>query len=238
MDRSRTSVAADFAAAEKAGRAADAARSRRPRRRAAVAQRLSKRSFDVLGACALLILLAPLLAVVAAVVKSDGGPALFGHWRIGANGRRFRCWKFRSMVVDSEAVLRRVLDADPDARAEWQRDFKLRNDPRVTRLGRFLRQSSLDELPQLFNVLAGEMSLVGPRPIVEAEVERYGGAFQHYCACRPGITGLWQVSGRNDVLYDRRVALDRQYAETWSLAADVAILLRTVVVVTRRSGAY
>jgi undecaprenyl-phosphate galactose phosphotransferase len=142
------------------------------------------------------------------------------------------------MVADSEAVLARTLATDPAARAEWDRDFKLRNDPRVTRLGNFLRKSSLDELPQLFNVLKGEMSLVGPRPIVQGEVERYGLAMEEYRACRPGITGLWQVSGRNDVDYAERVELDRRYARTWSLKGDIVILVRTLGVVARRSGAY
>jgi lipopolysaccharide/colanic/teichoic acid biosynthesis glycosyltransferase len=142
------------------------------------------------------------------------------------------------MVMDAEAVLAHTLATDPAARAEWDKDFKLRNDPRVTRLGSFLRKSSLDELPQLFNVVRGEMSLVGPRPIVAAEVERYGLAMEEYRACKPGITGLWQVSGRNDVDYAERVELDRRYAWTWSLKNDLMILVRTLGVVARRSGAY
>jgi len=142
------------------------------------------------------------------------------------------------MVVDADVALARLLESDPEARAEWERDFKLRNDPRITRIGRFLRKSSLDELPQLFNVLKGEMSLVGPRPIVAEEVERYGSAFHDYTSCRPGITGLWQVSGRNDMDYVTRVALDREYARGWSLRGDIAILVRTALVVVRGRGAY
>ena len=200
--------------------------------------RRSKRVFDVAASIALIVLFGPLLLLIALAVRCDGGPAMFGHRRIGAAGTSFRCWKFRSMVLDSEALLAHTLATDPVARAEWDKDFKLRNDPRVTPLGGFLRKSSLDELPQLFNVLKGEMSLVGPRPIVAAEVERYGHAMEEYCACKPGITGLWQVSGRNDVDYAERVELDRRYAWNWSLKGDFMILVRTLGVVVRRSGAY
>jgi exopolysaccharide production protein ExoY len=201
-------------------------------------RRFSKWILDIGGALGLLVLFGPLMVVLALAMHCDGGPALFGHWRIGAGGRAFRCWKFRSMVPDAEAVLARMLAEDPAARAEWARDFKLKNDPRVTPLGRFLRRLSLDELPQLVNVLRGEMSLVGPRPIVTAEIERYGAAFEAYRACKPGITGLWQVSGRNDVDYAARVALDQRYAHSWSLAGDLMILMRTLDVVVRRLGAY
>ena len=198
----------------------------------------SKRAFDLVASMVLIILFGPLLLLIALAVRCDGGDALFGHRRIGAGGQTFRCWKFRSMVPDAEAVLADTLATDPAARAEWDKDFKLRNDPRVTPLGNFLRRSSLDELPQLFNVLKGEMSLVGPRPIVAAEVERYGQAMEEYRACKPGITGLWQVSGRNDVDYAERIELDRRYAWSWSLKGDVMILIRTLGVVARRSGAY
>ena len=187
---------------------------------------------------ALIVFLAPLMAVVALLVKLDGGPAVFGHRRVGADGRSFRCWKFRSMVLNADEVLAKLLETDPAARAEWERDFKLRADPRITPIGRFLRVSSLDELPQLFNVIAGEMSLIGPRPIVAEEVARYGEAYRYYCACRPGMTGIWQVSGRNRVDYGRRVFYDQQYAMSWSFLLDLALLCRTVVVVTLRNGAY
>jgi undecaprenyl-phosphate galactose phosphotransferase len=142
------------------------------------------------------------------------------------------------MVPNADEVLTEVLRSDPQARAEWERDFKLRDDPRITPIGKFLRVSSLDELPQLFNVLAGEMSLIGPRPIVAEEVARYGEAYRHYCACRPGMTGIWQVSGRNRVDYRRRVLFDQQYATSWSFLLDLSVLCRTVVVVTLGSGAY
>lgn len=197
-----------------------------------------KRLFDIVGASLCLIFFAPLLAVLYLLVRSDGGPALFGHTRIGARGRAFTCWKFRSMVVDADSVLHEVLERDPLARREWENDFKLRNDRRVTRLGAILRTTSLDELPQLFNVLRGEMSLVGPRPIVSAEVPRYGQAIDAYAQCRPGLTGLWQVSGRNDVTYNERVRLDVTYVSQWSLLLDVRIVLKTLSVIVKRSGAY
>jgi len=198
----------------------------------------SKRAFDITLALLLLAVLSPLLLALAYLIGRDGGDVLFGHSRIGAQGRPFKCWKFRSMVPDAESALRQVLDADPAARAEWERDFKLRNDPRITPIGRFLRSTSLDELPQLINVLTGEMSLVGPRPIVAAEVARYGAAFHDYARCRPGITGIWQVSGRNDTGYGQRVRLDQHYARNWSFGADLIVLIRTPVAVLRRSGAY
>jgi Undecaprenyl-phosphate galactose phosphotransferase WbaP len=198
----------------------------------------SKRVFDLIVAAVLLIGVGPAMLVIALLVRRDGGPALFGHTRIGASGRNFRCWKFRTMVVDSDRVLRELLERDAEARSEWERDFKLRRDPRITRIGSFLRKTSLDELPQLINVLTGEMSLAGPRPIVRQEVERYGDYIASYWQCRPGLSGPWQVSGRNDVSYQTRVTLDHHYVENWSFARDIAILAKTVVVVLRRSGAY
>jgi undecaprenyl-phosphate galactose phosphotransferase len=200
--------------------------------------RRRKRLFDLIFGAALIVFLAPLMFIIAALVKIDGGPVLYGHRRIGANRQSFRCWKFRSMVVDADKVLGDMLRSDPEALAQWERDFKLKSDPRITPIGRFLRTTSLDELPQLFNVIAGDMSLIGPRPIVTEEIARYGDAFRHYCACRPGMTGLWQVSGRNGVDYVRRVKYDEQYATAWSFLLDLVVLCRTVVVVTRRSGAY
>lgn len=197
-----------------------------------------KRAMDIAGACVLLVLLAPLMLVLATLVRRDGGSAVYRHRRIGADGSAFDCLKFRSMCADADQRLRRVLEENPAARLEWERTFKLRDDPRITSIGRFLRRTSLDELPQLFNVLRGEMSLVGPRPIVREEVPRYGGAFVYYQRCRPGITGPWQVSGRSDTSYTTRVALDAHYARQWSLGRDVAILFRTVGVVLRGSGAY
>jgi exopolysaccharide production protein ExoY len=182
--------------------------------------------------------LTPVMVALALLVRADGGPVLFRQRRIGAGGRPFMCLKYRTMRTDAEAQLQQLLARDPEARASWESDFKLRVDPRITRFGSLLRQTSLDELPQLFNVLKGDMSLVGPRPIVAAEVPRYGRAIREYLNCRPGVTGLWQVSGRNDVDYPTRVKLDQTYARNWSLVADVGILFRTVRVVLLRSGAY
>ena len=193
---------------------------------------------DQFAALLLLLLLAPLMAVIALLVwRRDGAPVLFGHYRIGQHGRPFRCLKFRSMYLDSEAMLRELLERDPAARAEWARDHKLSDDPRITPIGHFLRRTSLDELPQLFNVLRGEMSLVGPRPITLAELPRYGQVRWHYLSVRPGMTGLWQVSGRNDTTYDERVELDREFVEQHSLRLRLSILLRTLRVVIRGSGA-
>lgn len=199
--------------------------------------RTLKRVFDCTAATILLLAFLPLLAFVALIIGSlEGGPIVFGHSRVGYNGRQFKCLKFRSMVPNAAEVLETHLAANPVARAEWEASQKLRNDPRVTRLGAFLRTTSLDELPQLINVIRGDMSLVGPRPIVAAEMSRYGGEIDAYLSTRPGITGLWQVSGRSDVGYDQRVALDAEYARTWSMAGDLMILLRTIKVVFSRSG--
>jgi len=197
------------------------------------------RAFDIVIALAVILFTAPLLIMIALGVKlHDGGPAMFGHERIGLGGRTFRCMKFRSMVVDAEARLAALLATDLQARADWAKDFKLKRDPRITPLGDFLRKSSLDELPQLFNVLRGDMSIVGPRPIVRSEVARYGARFESYCAVRPGITGLWQVSGRNDTSYRRRVAMDAVYARSKCLSWDVKILLLTVPAVFLAKGSY
>jgi exopolysaccharide production protein ExoY len=197
------------------------------------------RLFDVLIALAALWFFAPLMLVLAFAIKAqDGGPVTFGHTRIGRDGRTFKCLKFRSMVVDAETRLQNLLAADAMARAEWEVDHKLRQDPRVTRLGYLLRKSSLDELPQLINVLRGEMSIVGPRPIVAAEIARYGRAFRHYKALRPGITGLWQTSGRNNVSYRRRVAMDVLYAKRRSAKLYLYILAKTVPAVLLRDGSY
>ena len=200
--------------------------------------RVLKAMFDQVAAAMLVVLLAPLLLVLAILVRRDGGPAFYRHRRIGIGGRMFDCIKFRSMAVDADAVLRRVLADDPAAAAEWAATQKLRNDPRVTRVGRFLRRSSLDELPQLFNVLRGEMSLVGPRPIVQAEVERYAGDIEYYYAAKPGLTGLWQVSGRSDMSYARRVRLDVWYVRNWTLWHDIAILFKTIPAVFLQRGAH
>ena len=199
--------------------------------------RLGKAVFDVVLAGAMLVLLAPVLGVLMLLVRADGGPAFYAHERVGANGRRFGCLKFRTMVTDADAVLARVLADDPAAAAEWQASRKLARDPRITRIGRLLRRTSLDELPQLLNVLRGEMSLVGPRPIVAAEIAQYGAAIDLYYRIKPGITGLWQVSGRSFTSYSQRVEMDTWYVKNWALRHDIAILARTVVAVLSRRGA-
>jgi Undecaprenyl-phosphate galactose phosphotransferase WbaP len=198
-----------------------------------------KRTMDMVLSVAVLVFTAPLLLLIAVLIKiSDGGPVLFVQRRCGLNGRTFRCYKFRTMRVDAAERLERLLACDPVAAAEWAKDQKLRNDPRVTPIGRLLRKSSLDELPQLFNILRGEMSVVGPRPIVSSEIYRYGSHFPFYTAVRPGVVGLWQVSGRNDVDYDRRVQLDVEYVQNWSAWADVKILAKSIPVVLFARGAY
>jgi Undecaprenyl-phosphate galactose phosphotransferase WbaP len=198
----------------------------------------TKRIFDILLASVLVFLLLPLMILLATTIMLDGGPALFSQSRIGLSGRKFRCWKFRSMSVDAQVRLDALLSADPEARREWNRDHKLKNDPRITTVGRFMRKYSLDELPQLINVLNGTMSFVGPRPIVDAEVPKYGSAFEVYKRCIPGITGLWQVSGRNDVDYQTRVQMDVQYESSRSFQYDLLILIKTLWVVINCKGAY
>lgn len=195
------------------------------------------RALDIAIASLALAFLAPLLILVAVVTwMMDPGPIFFAHRRLGRDGKAFPCFKFRTMVIDADRRLQHLLATDPVARAEWARDFKLRRDPRITAIGGFLRRSSIDELPQLWNVLRGEMSIVGPRPIVQDEVERYGRYFIHYMAVKPGLTGLWQVSGRNDVSYRRRVALDVSYARNKSLGLDLRILMMTVPAVLLAKG--
>lgn len=202
------------------------------------ARRMAKRSFDLVAASLLVLMLSPALLLIAALVRRDGGPAIFGHVRIGRDGVSFKCLKFRSMVMNADGVLKALLERDPQARAEWEREFKLKNDVRITPIGRFLRRTSLDELPQLFNVIRGEMSLVGPRPIVQQELARYGQDVNYYLMAKPGMTGLWQVSGRNDTDYATRVSLDVAYVQQLSLRRDMRILVKTVSVVLRGSGAY
>lgn len=198
-----------------------------------------KRVVDITLASIGLIVLSPLMLLIVAAMKlSDPGPIVFGHRRIGYDGRYFSCYKFRSMAVNSAELLQDLLHTDKAARLEWESTQKLRNDPRVTRLGKVLRETSLDELPQLINVLKGDMSLVGPRPIVDAEVHRYAHRFGAYKGGRPGLTGLWQVSGRSNTSYAARVKYDSVYARRWSLWLDLAILFRTVIVVLRRNGSY
>lgn len=186
------------------------------------------RTADIALSLVIIAFLLPLLALIALlIVVTDPGPVIFKHSRIGQGGRLFRCYKFRSMAVNAEQRLAELLKQDPAARQEWARYHKLKDDPRITAIGKFLRKSSLDELPQLFNVLKGEMSLVGPRPIVLAEIGYYGRYFNTYCSVRPGITGLWQVSGRSLVSYRRRVALDVTYVRAHGLGLYMKVLAKT-----------
>ncbi len=199
---------------------------------------LLKRLTDVAISLAAGLFLLPVLIPIAIVVRlSDGGPILFRHKRIGRDGKEFMLYKFRSMVPDAAERLEKLLKTDPAARAEWNATQKLENDPRITPFGDFLRKSSLDELPQILNILKGQMSVVGPRPITKSETEKYGEYFGHYCAVRPGLTGLWQVSGRSDTSYETRVALDVEYVKAHSFFLDFKILLMTIPAVLRRAGA-
>lgn len=198
-----------------------------------------KRAMDLAFAVPVLIFVAPLLMLIYALVKVfDPGPALFTQMRVGRDGREFMVYKFRTMRVDAEARLAELLEKNPRAAAEWARFQKLRNDPRVTTLGRILRKSSLDELPQLLNILRGEMSVIGPRPVTAAEMARYGADVPYYTAVRPGVLGLWQVKGRNRLTYPERVALDVQYVKTWSIWQDFKIVAMAIPVVLLGLGAY
>jgi exopolysaccharide production protein ExoY len=191
----------------------------------------------LLSASALLILLPALMLICLVIWLTDRGPPIFAHRRVGKAGKHFPCLKFRTMVTDADKRLAELLRTDSDAAKEWKEHQKLRKDPRITPVGHMLRKTSLDEIPQLFNVLIGQMSLVGPRPIVDNEIAHYGRYFQHYCSVRPGITGLWQVSGRSDVSYRRRVVMDTVYCRSKSLALDLSILTRTVPAVLMQRGA-
>lgn len=198
----------------------------------------SKRAADIIIALCGIVLLAPFFVICYVVVGFSSGPVFFRHKRIGFNGKPFECLKFRTMAVDAQERLRRHLEANPDAAAEWIATRKLRNDPRVTAIGTILRKSSLDELPQLFNVLKGDMSIVGPRPVTEQELGRYSDAVSAYFSCRPGITGLWQVSGRSTTTFQRRVVLDSYYAHNWSMILDAKIIVATIPTVCFADTAY
>lgn len=193
--------------------------------------------FDVVMAFCFLVVIFPVFLVIWGIVSLDGGPALYGHVRIGRKGVPFKCLKFRSMVTNSDVVLKQLLETNAECRHEWETTRKLSRDPRITMIGRFLRRTSLDEIPQLLNVLKGDMSLVGPRPVVESELKYYGPDLHYYEAVRPGITGLWQVSGRSDTTYAERVKLDAYYVQNWSLALDFSILYRTIPAVMMQKGA-
>lgn len=198
-----------------------------------------KRCLDLAIAIPALVFLLPVLILIAvAIWLDDGAPVVYRQNRRGLRGEMFRCRKFRTMVVDAEERLQHILETDPVRAAEWARDQKLRDDPRLTGIGGFLRKTSLDELPQLLNIIAGDMSIVGPRPIVDNEVRRYGEDIAYYDSVRPGVLGLWQVSGRNDTTYDERVALDVRYAREQSVMMDLKILVLAVPAVLFSKGAY
>jgi len=195
-----------------------------------------KRVFDLALAVPLFVMLAPLMAMLLAVVSLDGSNPLFSQNRVGRGGRIFRCWKIRSMVTDASERLAQLLASDPAAAAEWAEDQKLTDDPRITRIGGFLRRTSLDEMPQLWNVIVGDMSLVGPRPVLEEELQRYGVHSATYKSLSPGLTGPWQVKARNTVSYDERVMMDASYARYYSLLGDLYLVLMTAVSVVLRTG--
>lgn len=193
-----------------------------------------KRIMDVTVASIALVLAAPvMLAIALLILLTDGSPAIFSHTRVGFNGKRFACYKFRTMVANADQVLADYIANNPEAAKEWEQNWKFRNDPRITFLGHILRKSSLDELPQLINVLRGEMSCVGPRPVVPDELQRYGACAIDYLRTRPGLTGLWQVTGRDAIDYPSRVSIDSRYVRDWSIWADVVILARTVFAVMK-----
>lgn len=201
--------------------------------------RVGKRMFDVALAGGLLLFLLPVFLLLMLLIKcSSEGPVFYKHLRIGQDSRAFHLYKFRTMFLHGDTLLTDYLATDPEARQEWEVHYKLRSDPRVTRLGASLRRASLDELPQILNVLLGHMSFVGPRPIVRDEIRRYGAAFAVYNSAKPGITGLWQVSGRGALPYEARVALDMEYVATWSFLQDLRLMLKTARVVFNAKGAY
>lgn len=201
--------------------------------------RAVKRSFDILCTTIGIICISPILLGISLwIYKDSPGPIIFKHRRVGRDGREFYCYKFRSMCVDADVKLKELLEKNPTARAEWEKDFKLKDDPRITKSGAFLRRTSLDELPQLINVLKGEMSLVGPRPIIQAEVPRYGKYIEDFYMVRPGVTGMWQTSGRSDVTYDERVQMDTWYVRNWNVWFDIVLIWRTIGVVLAKKGAY
>lgn len=197
---------------------------------------LKKRLFDIVFSLLLLLAATPIMLLLVLALRLDGGPIFFGHKRIGQDGKAFKCWKFRTMIVGAEDKLSAYLAEDSNAAKEWAASFKLSHDPRITKLGSFLRKTSLDELPQIWNVLKGEMSIVGPRPVVKAELKKYGNSVGAYLAQKPGITGPWQVSGRNNVSYEKRVQLDVLYQMQKSFRTDLKLVLQTGVAIIEKTG--
>ncbi|WP_326517979.1 sugar transferase [Acinetobacter sp. CAAS 2-6] len=200
--------------------------------------RIIKRLFDIFFAVFFITILSPFMLILFLIIRSDGGSAFYAHERVGRNGKIFKCLKFRSMAQNSKELLEKILQNDPEAKQEWETSYKLKNDPRVTKVGKFIRQTSLDELPQLFNILKGEMSVVGPRPVTSEELSKYKKSIPYYLISKPGLTGLWQVSGRSDVDYDTRVLLDTTYIKNWSFLKDIMIVIKTVKVILTKNGAY
>jgi lipopolysaccharide/colanic/teichoic acid biosynthesis glycosyltransferase len=197
-----------------------------------------KRAFDVVSASLVLLLIAPLLIAIAIAIRlQDGEKAIYSQTRYGLNGRAFQCLKLRSMVPNAAEKLQAVLDSDPEAKREWELTQKLTNDPRVTKLGKFIRATSIDELPQLINIIRGDMSVVGPRPIQFSEFSKYGDDLAHYCSVRPGLTGLWQISGRSNIGYVERVAIDKRYVQTRTFWGDLMIIFKTIPAVLMSDGA-
>lgn len=197
-----------------------------------------KSRFDRAMSGTAIIILAPALLVLALMVRMTGRSIIYAQERVGRNGELFKCYKFRTMYPDAEDRLKQILESDASLKSEWDTHFKLREDPRVTPIGRFLRKTSLDELPQLWNIWRGDMSIVGPRPVVVDELYLYGAQASRYISVKPGLTGLWQVSGRNDLTYDERVKLDATYVDNQSFALDCKIILKTFAVMATQKGAY
>ena len=198
-----------------------------------------KRIIDVAAIVICLPLLLPIFLILSILVKlTSRGPVFYAHKRVGKDGKEIKCWKFRSMCINSQEILEKILATDPVRRAEWEKDRKFQDDPRVTKFGKFLRRTSLDELPQLFNILTGSMSLVGPRPVTEPELVKYGKYKDYVLSVVPGLTGMWQVSGRSDTGYEERISFDTYYIQNWSIFLDIWILIKTVWVVINGKGAY
>jgi undecaprenyl-phosphate galactose phosphotransferase len=197
-----------------------------------------KRGFDIIGSLSALLLLAPVFLFFTVLVRCDGGPALFKQQRVGKDGKKFYCYKFRSMCLDAEAALPYYLSSNPETAAEWQMFQKIKNDIRITSVGRFIRPWHIDELPQLINVVKGDMSLVGPRPIIIGQEDFYGDDFTHYQSVRPGITGPWQISGRNKRTFEERVMLDSDYAKNWSFWQDIVILCKTFPTILQKEESF
>nr|MCR5064081.1 exopolysaccharide biosynthesis polyprenyl glycosylphosphotransferase [Treponema sp.] len=199
----------------------------------------SKRVLDLILIALSAPFVLPVSVLIAILVKlTSRGPVLYGHKRVGKDGRTIKCWKFRSMVVNADQMLDKILAENPEMRNEWEKDRKFTNDPRVTKLGKFLRKTSLDELPQLWNILCGEMSFVGPRPVTESELDRYGKYSNFILSVKPGLSGMWQISGRSDTGYEERVTLDTYYIQNWSVWIDIWIIIKTFWVVLKGKGAY